>query len=519
MEEVKRIYKLLSHNNGLNIRDVAKELDLDKYFVAEVMFSTENIPYWYQDDSALWFAKEGVIQIDEPIEDKLETPLNTPRNINVERYLQGHPSDSLRLYIKRLPNYRVFSDDEIKELLERYRNGDFKAYDLIVKSYQRLVVGLAFLYSKNGVPLEDLIQEGNLGLLRAIKYFDFSKSRSFHNYAKRWILQAISLSITHLPYIIRLPISQLALYRKVKMFKEKFEQENEIQPSVNLIEIDDNIDFERIAFLNNLPYDLKDWAVHFDDMDSFESDYNQIDNFENKEYNRYNVNRLLNLLDGRIEVIVRLSYGIGVNPESRDNICKFYDLTFERVRQLLNQAIKRMRNKTEIDEDNDETKKIIKSKRVVKILGVATIGDYVEVPLTSQIGKFINIHKSIEGDTIYVLRTDEGNIINVSKSDRLVSSVNKNIKDITSDRETLLKEININKSIKHETKQKNYYRNSNVLSSKQETAKIGDRILYDSKSCTVIGKRTMGGFSRLIVKYDDGNIDNLSNDKNRYVVI
>ena len=70
MEEVKRIYVLLLHSNGYKIKDIAKELNLDKYYVANVMFSSENIPYWYQDSSSLWFAKEGAMHIDEePLED------------------------------------------------------------------------------------------------------------------------------------------------------------------------------------------------------------------------------------------------------------------------------------------------------------------------------------------------------------------------------------------------------------------------------------------------------------------
>ncbi len=187
MEEVRRIYLLLLHSSGLKIRDIANNLNLDKYYVAGILFSTENIPYWYQDNSSLWFAKEGAIQIDELEEDKLTIPTVARKSLNLERFLQGNPSISLRSILSHLGQYRIYSDNEIVELIIRYRNGDQKSYDLIVKSYQRLIVGLAYLYCKDGVPLEELIQEGNIGLIKAIERFDESRFHSFSNYAKSWI--------------------------------------------------------------------------------------------------------------------------------------------------------------------------------------------------------------------------------------------------------------------------------------------------------------------------------------------
>ena len=85
MEEVRRIYILLLHSNGLKIKDIAKTLDLDKYYVADILFSTDNIPFWYQDNSSLWFAKEGAIEIEETVETKepLITSLEIPQNFNI----------------------------------------------------------------------------------------------------------------------------------------------------------------------------------------------------------------------------------------------------------------------------------------------------------------------------------------------------------------------------------------------------------------------------------------------------
>ena len=88
MDDIKRIYSLLSHSNGLKIRAISQELELDKYYVAEIMFSSQNIPYWYQDDNSLWYAKEGALQIEEPEEenDELIAPVEIPQRFNVNRF-------------------------------------------------------------------------------------------------------------------------------------------------------------------------------------------------------------------------------------------------------------------------------------------------------------------------------------------------------------------------------------------------------------------------------------------------
>ena len=133
MNDIERIYSLLLHSNGLKIRAISQELELDKYYVAEIMFSSQNIPYWYQDDDSLWYAKEGALQIEEPEEeiDELITPVEIPQRFNVNRFLEEDLSDSLRSYLSQISKYRIYSNDEMIELFKRYRNGDQKAFDLI----------------------------------------------------------------------------------------------------------------------------------------------------------------------------------------------------------------------------------------------------------------------------------------------------------------------------------------------------------------------------------------------------
>ena len=294
MNDIERIYSLLLHSNGLKIRAISQELELDKYYVAEIMFSSQNIPYWYQDDDSLWYAKEGALQIEEPEEeiDELITPAEIPQRFNVNRFLEEDLSDSLRSYLSQISKYRIYSNDEMIELFKRYRNGDQKAFDLIIKSQQRLVANIAFLYCRKGAPLEDIIQEGNVGLVKAAERFDYTQYRSFSNYAKSWILQSISASMTTMPYTVRLPLNQLLLYRKVRKFKEKFEQKHGYIPSVNDIEIDEELDTERIKFVDSLPYNLGSLTSLFSDLDNKESETNAIDDFINKNESKITIKNL-----------------------------------------------------------------------------------------------------------------------------------------------------------------------------------------------------------------------------------
>ena len=200
MNDIEGIYSLLLHSNGLKIRAISQELELDKYYVAEIMFSSQNIPYWYQDDDSLWYAKEGALQIEEPEkkDELVETSIVIPK-YNLNRFQQEDISESLRAYLNKISKFRIYTNDETLELFKRYRKGDNKAFGLIVKSQQRLVANIALLYCRKGVPLEDIIQEGNIGLIKAVERFDDTQYRSFSNFAKTWILQAISYSMTTMP--------------------------------------------------------------------------------------------------------------------------------------------------------------------------------------------------------------------------------------------------------------------------------------------------------------------------------
>ena len=344
MEDVKRIYLLLSHSNGLKIKELAKALNMDKYYVAEMMFSIDNIPYWYQDNSFLWFAKEGAIEIEEPEEDKLKKQRKRVTGNYLERHVFPETNEGLRGYLKRVFSYPVYSYEETNALFERYRNGDKKARDLIVKGNLKLVAGVARFYRHKGVSYNDLIQEGNLGLLIAIERFDHFSNTSFSNYAKTWIFQAISSSMMSLPYLVRLPISHFILYRKIQKSKDQFVQLNDYQPSVDDIDLGEDIDYEKKYTIFQLPSDLRDLTFVIDDYDSFEDNSNMPDEGLMEESTQIYVQGLLSFLSKREEQILQAYYGLnGITPESFEEISREQGLTRERVRQIHERALRKLK--------------------------------------------------------------------------------------------------------------------------------------------------------------------------------
>lgn len=581
MEEVKRIYILLSHSEGLKIKDIAKELDLDIFYVADIMFSTDNIPYWYQNDDSLWFAKEGAIEIEEKPEDEkdeLIVPVEIPQRFNINRFLQNDISDSLRAYLYLIPKYRVYSNEEILQLFKRYRKGDKKAFELIVKSQQRFVANIAFLYCRKGASLEDIIQEGNIGLIKAIERFDETQYHSFSNFAKSWILQAISISMITIPFMVRLPLNIIYQYRKIRKFKEKFEQVHENPPSVIDIETDEDLDFDKITFLSQYPDSLSELVEITDNLDYLESDSNLATFYEDNEYNSYLVQKLINRLKKNESRILRHYYGIGVVEETISSIGDEMNLSRERVRQILWSSVRKLQDVSHI--------KIEEAK----------IGEMIRIDSSNQLGRVVNTKQGADGSTILIVKMYSGFTMEISlydtpyhiikrvKSQERQKQISKSYQKTSVTEYTRLKQvgerslnkktpkevtkyadikvgdqifynrkycivkkiIESSKSVKlfieysngvmdvvsyNRTKFEKLSKSSDMIiertssartqitNQKKREAMVGDRIKYQSMNCTVIKKKVMRGSFRLIVRYDDGRVDNLLNDWSKYIIL
>jgi len=512
MNDIERIYSLLLHSNGLRIRAISEELELDKYYVAEVLFSPQNIPYWYQDDDSLWFAKEGSLQIEEPKEkkDDLIASVEITQKFNINRFIEETTSNSLRSYLYQISQFRVYSNDETIELFKRYRNGDAKAFDVIIKSQQRLVANIALLYCRRGAPLEDIIQEGNIGLVKAAERFDYTQYRSFSNYAKSWILQSIAMSMATIPYMIRLPLNQLFLYNKVRRFKDKFEQTHGYNPSVNDIVIDEEIDAERIKYLDGLPYNLNSLTRLHSDLDFMEGAPNAIEDFIEKNDICLTVRNLLRFLGKRQKEIIMMSYGINTKEETLSTIGDYFGLTRERVRQIKEKTIKLLRDiyvnqkgividKEFMADDEEENLRIQNEKKQI-----------------NDKNKLMAVHHDTQdmdelkvGDEIYYneLRCTIKEVNKIGQYPEVTIEYGNGVRVVIyTDRTTYLKMLLSKKAISSFAKH-------------EKEAKVGDRIIYNSRQCLVLDRRKKYNIVRLTVKYDDGRIDYVVGDSSKYIII
>lgn len=345
MEDIKRIYTLLSRSNGLKIRDIATELGLDKIQLAELLFSEECSKYWYQNDSSLWFPKDGALTVEaDKQEDKLAKQIKSVTGYNAEKYIYTESDEGLRFYLKQVLSFPTYSYIETNQLFERYRvDDDTNAFEMIVKGHLKLVVNIARKYRHKGVPFRDLIQEGNYGLLIAVEQYDYTYNKSFIEYAKKSIFQSIGNALQTLPFSMKIPFSAISRHWKVRKHLERLEQQYEFEPLLSEEDLESIIGTKDASVYKCLPHDLLTIDVHVDDMDSFESDSFLTDAPLMQESQRQYIRSLTSLLDKRCEDIIVKYFGIGCEDMTLEEIGKHHNLTRERIRQILWKGIRTLR--------------------------------------------------------------------------------------------------------------------------------------------------------------------------------
>ena len=481
MDEIKRIYSLLLQSNGLKIRAISNKLDLDKYYVANILFSPQNTSYWFQDDDSLWYAKTGALNIEEQNEKITKQILSTKKVLkyNINRFLYNNASNSIIKYLHQISKYTIYSNEEIIELFKIYKKGDNKAYELIIKSQQRFITNIAFLYSRNGISIEDLIQEGNIGLIKAIQHFDYTTHYSFINYAKTWILQSICASFYMIKLPIRIPCNQLNLYHKISRLKDKYEQILEFTPSVNEIDINEDIDFEWIEYVYNLPDDLYTLVNSCGNMDNYENKFSLAILYEDKEYNKEITKIVLNYLDTRSKEIVKSFYGIDTTEESLASIAEKEKITRERVRQILLNSIHYLQENINSIKNGSKLKniRILSKNEIVKVINGKK--DSTPISLKSK-------GKSITKNPVY---TPLYNITNKRNYNSPKSSLEHKSDKISKTNKIILQNI--------ELKESNGF-------------KIGEHIYYNNIPCTINRITKNKNLVKLYIEYDNGIKDVVS---------
>lgn len=272
------------------------------------------------------------------------------RQLKISKSITNRESASLEKYLQEIGHQDLLTADEEVELAQQIKKGDRKALERLTKANLRFVVSVAKQYQNKGLSLPDLINEGNLGLIKAAERYDETRGFKFISYAVWWIRQSILQAIAEQSRIVRLPLNQVGSVNRIARELNKFEQENERKPSVE--EMADRIDLpeEKIAEamkINTHHVSMDAPFAEGEDNSLLDflpnTDSPSTDNVLDQESLRTEIGRVLDVLNDREQKVIKAFFGIGMQEMTLEEIGDKYNLTRERVRQIKEKAIRRLR--------------------------------------------------------------------------------------------------------------------------------------------------------------------------------
>lgn len=275
------------------------------------------------------------------------------RQLKISKSITNRESASLEKYLQEIGHQVLLTADEEVELAQQIKKGDRKALERLTKANLRFVVSVAKQYQNKGLSLPDLINEGNLGLIKAAERYDETRGFKFISYAVWWIRQSILQAIAEQSRIVRLPLNQVGSVNRIARELNKFEQENERKPSVE--EMADRIDLpeEKIAEAMKINTHHVSMDAPFADGEDNSlldflpnTDSPSTDNVLDQESLRTEIGRVLDVLNDREQKVIKAFFGIGMQEMTLEEIGDKYNLTRERVRQIKEKAIRRLRYNT-----------------------------------------------------------------------------------------------------------------------------------------------------------------------------
>jgi RNA polymerase primary sigma factor len=278
------------------------------------------------------------------------------RQLKISKSITNRESASLDKYLQEISREPMITVEEEVQLAQRIRQGDHRALEKLTRANLRFVVSVAKQYQNQGLSLPDLINEGNLGLIKAAEKFDETRGFKFISYAVWWIRQSILQALAEQSRHIRLPLNQVGLLNKINKEIARFEQQYERRPSpeelaealeVPVEKIEDTlnqsgcqtsidapfVEGEENSLLNILP----------------NSDSNTTDHSLMAQSLSTEIDRALSTLTSREKEIIQMLFGIGRQEMTLEEIGDYLGLTRERVRQIKEKALRRMRYSTRCD--------------------------------------------------------------------------------------------------------------------------------------------------------------------------
>ncbi|MBD5184615.1 MAG: sigma-70 family RNA polymerase sigma factor [Bacteroidales bacterium] len=272
------------------------------------------------------------------------------RQLKITKSITNRESASLDKYLQEIGREELISVSEEVELAQRIKKGDHAALEKLTKANLRFVVSVAKQYQNQGLSLPDLINEGNLGLIRAAQKFDETRGFKFISYAVWWIRQSILQALAEQSRIVRLPLNQVGSLNKITKELSKFEQENERRPSSE--ELAERLDMPEDKVTETLKVSGRHISVDAPFVDGEDNslldvipndDSPMADSNLNQESLSKEVDRALKQLYDREREILKMFFGIGCQEMTLEEIGQKFDLTRERVRQIKEKAIRRLK--------------------------------------------------------------------------------------------------------------------------------------------------------------------------------
>ncbi len=273
------------------------------------------------------------------------------RQLKISKSITNRSNASLDKYLQEISRVELISVEEEVEFARRIRANDNVALNKLVKANLRFVVSVAKQYQNQGLSLPDLINEGNLGLIKAARKFDETRGFKFISYAVWWIRQSILQALAEQARIVRLPLNQVGSLNRIKKAKAEFEQEHHRAP--NIKELAEMLDIPEKKLKESL--NVRSRHVSVDAPFTTDDESNLLDVIENTdspfadsklidESLSDEIDRALTTLTMREKEIVKSFYGIQQAEMSLEEIGDKFGLTRERVRQIKEKAVRRLRH-------------------------------------------------------------------------------------------------------------------------------------------------------------------------------
>ena len=275
------------------------------------------------------------------------------RQLKITKSITNRESQSLEKYLQEIGKVELITPEEEVKLAIRIKQGDQKALDKLTKANLRFVVSVAKQYQNQGLTLPDLINEGNLGLIKAAQRFDETRGFKFISYAVWWIRQSILQALAEQSRIVRLPLNKVGLTNRIAKAYSMLEQQYEREPSAEELAEVLELDIEEIRSTMGIggrhvsvdtPLSEGEDNTLIDVMENHNADRAET-NIEHNESLKIDIDRSLKTLTERQKEVICFFFGIGVDhPMSLEDIGDRFSLTRERVRQIKDKAITKLRS-------------------------------------------------------------------------------------------------------------------------------------------------------------------------------